>query len=50
MVRALVAVGIAVLLGLALVSPSSPAGAVDNPTYTAPPPATSYPPLEPPSR
>ena len=32
---------LAVLLGLAVVGGASPAGAVDNPTYTAPPPATT---------
>lgn len=32
---------LAALLGLAVLGGAAPAGAVDNPTYTAPPPATT---------
>lgn len=32
---------LAAVLGIAVLAGASPAGAVDNPTYTAPPPATT---------
>lgn len=40
MTRRLLGPLIALLLGLAVLGAASPAGAVDNPSYTAPPPTT----------